>query len=185
LHQLLLRLGPANLTLQTETPMIGDTQTVADMHVRKVGRSACLASAPVSAVAQALPACCSAGSPGVLLSSCRAACAAQQPGTHLPARPPARPPQAKLAEHADAFIAIPGGLGTLEELLEVMTWQQLGFHGQWHAGWRPAAECCLRAPPHLPRQPVLQLQPGPAPPAPQTSRLACSTPTASSTPCSS
>ena len=29
---------------------------------------------------------------------------------------------------ADAFIALPGGLGTLEELLEVGTWAQLGFH---------------------------------------------------------
>jgi hypothetical protein len=35
-----------------------------------------------------------------------------------------------MARHADAFIAMPGGLGTLEELLEVLTWQQLGFHGQ-------------------------------------------------------
>lgn len=33
-----------------------------------------------------------------------------------------------MAQHADAFIALPGGFGTLEELLEVITWQQLGFH---------------------------------------------------------
>jgi hypothetical protein len=31
-----------------------------------------------------------------------------------------------MARAADGFIAMPGGLGTLEELLEVMTWQQLG-----------------------------------------------------------
>ncbi len=33
-----------------------------------------------------------------------------------------------MAESADAFVALPGGLGTLEELFEVWTWQHLGFH---------------------------------------------------------
>lgn len=33
-----------------------------------------------------------------------------------------------MAEHADAFLALPGGLGTLEELFEVWTWRQLGYH---------------------------------------------------------
>jgi hypothetical protein len=36
--------------------------------------------------------------------------------------------KAKMAELADAFIALPGGLGTLEELFEMWTWGQLGFH---------------------------------------------------------
>jgi len=31
-------------------------------------------------------------------------------------------------ELADAFIALPGGVGTLEELFEVFTWAQLGIH---------------------------------------------------------
>jgi len=31
-------------------------------------------------------------------------------------------------QNADAFIALPGGFGTFEELLEVITWQQLGIH---------------------------------------------------------
>lgn len=31
-------------------------------------------------------------------------------------------------EHADAFVALPGGLGTLEELVEQLTWAQLGRH---------------------------------------------------------
>ena len=31
-------------------------------------------------------------------------------------------------EHADAFVALPGGIGTLEELVEQLTWQQLGRH---------------------------------------------------------
>lgn len=33
-----------------------------------------------------------------------------------------------MAEHADAFIALPGGIGTLEEFFEVWTWRQLGYH---------------------------------------------------------
>jgi uncharacterized protein (TIGR00730 family) len=31
-------------------------------------------------------------------------------------------------DHADAFVALPGGVGTLEELVEQMTWAQLGRH---------------------------------------------------------
>ncbi|CAD5374721.1 Cytokinin riboside 5'-monophosphate phosphoribohydrolase [Rubrivivax sp. A210] len=33
-----------------------------------------------------------------------------------------------MAERADAFVALPGGIGTLEELYEVWTWRQLGYH---------------------------------------------------------
>jgi uncharacterized protein (TIGR00730 family) len=33
-----------------------------------------------------------------------------------------------MAERADAFLALPGGIGTFEELLEVWTWRQLGYH---------------------------------------------------------
>ncbi|MCY7316983.1 MAG: TIGR00730 family Rossman fold protein [Rubrivivax sp.] len=33
-----------------------------------------------------------------------------------------------MAERADLFIALPGGIGTLEELYEVWTWRQLGYH---------------------------------------------------------
>ncbi|KAH6557075.1 hypothetical protein KP509_1Z136400 [Ceratopteris richardii] len=36
--------------------------------------------------------------------------------------------KAEMARHADAFIALPGGYGTLEELLEMTTWSQLGIH---------------------------------------------------------
>jgi uncharacterized protein (TIGR00730 family) len=36
--------------------------------------------------------------------------------------------KAKMEELADAFIALPGGYGTLEELFEVVTWAQLGLH---------------------------------------------------------
>ncbi|CDY62895.1 BnaAnng18400D [Brassica napus] len=36
--------------------------------------------------------------------------------------------KAEMAKNSDAFIALPGGYGTLEELLEVITWAQLGIH---------------------------------------------------------
>jgi len=35
-----------------------------------------------------------------------------------------------MAELSDAFVAMPGGAGTLEELFEVFTWAQLGYHGK-------------------------------------------------------
>ncbi|MBM4208452.1 MAG: TIGR00730 family Rossman fold protein [Gammaproteobacteria bacterium] len=34
----------------------------------------------------------------------------------------------RMTELADGFIALPGGIGTLEELFEIWTWAQLGFH---------------------------------------------------------
>jgi len=36
--------------------------------------------------------------------------------------------KAMMAQRSDAFIALPGGLGTMEELFEVMTWRLLGLH---------------------------------------------------------
>lgn len=36
--------------------------------------------------------------------------------------------KAKMNELADGFIVLPGGLGTLEELFEMLTWSQLGLH---------------------------------------------------------
>jgi hypothetical protein len=38
--------------------------------------------------------------------------------------------KARMAELADAFIALPGGIGTLEELFEIFTWAQLGIHAK-------------------------------------------------------
>lgn len=38
--------------------------------------------------------------------------------------------KARMAELADGFIALPGGLGTFEELFEILTWAQLGFHSK-------------------------------------------------------
>jgi len=36
----------------------------------------------------------------------------------------------RMSEEADAFLALPGGLGTLEELAEIVTWAQLGIHSK-------------------------------------------------------
>jgi uncharacterized protein (TIGR00730 family) len=36
--------------------------------------------------------------------------------------------KAMMADLADGFIALPGGWGTLEEIFEILTWAQLGFH---------------------------------------------------------
>ncbi len=36
--------------------------------------------------------------------------------------------KALMADLSDAFVAVPGGIGTLEELIEVYTWSQLGIH---------------------------------------------------------
>lgn len=38
--------------------------------------------------------------------------------------------KAKMADLSDAFIALPGGVGTLEEIFEVWTWGQLGYHSK-------------------------------------------------------
>ena len=35
-----------------------------------------------------------------------------------------------MADRADAFVALPGGFGTLDELMEIMTWAQLGIHAK-------------------------------------------------------
>jgi uncharacterized protein (TIGR00730 family) len=36
--------------------------------------------------------------------------------------------KARMVALADAFVALPGGFGTLDELFEVLTWQQIGYH---------------------------------------------------------
>jgi predicted Rossmann-fold nucleotide-binding protein len=38
--------------------------------------------------------------------------------------------KALMAELSDGFVALPGGLGTFEEIFEIVTWAQLGLHGK-------------------------------------------------------
>ena len=38
--------------------------------------------------------------------------------------------KARMADLADGFVALPGGLGTLDELFEILTWAQLGLHAK-------------------------------------------------------
>lgn len=38
--------------------------------------------------------------------------------------------KAMMAERADAFLVLPGGIGTFEEFFEVWTWRQLGYHNK-------------------------------------------------------
>lgn len=38
--------------------------------------------------------------------------------------------KAKMADLSDGFVALPGGWGTIEEIFEVLTWGQLGFHSK-------------------------------------------------------
>jgi len=38
--------------------------------------------------------------------------------------------KAKMAELSDAFIALPGGFGTMDEMMEMITWNQLGFQAK-------------------------------------------------------
>ena len=66
----------------------------------------------------------------------RAARGARRPGdahaglTALELVPTMHERKARMAELADAFLALPGGYGTLDELLEAVTWAQLGLHAK-------------------------------------------------------
>ncbi len=59
--------------------------------------------------------------------------------------------KAMMAERADAFLALPGGLGTLEEIFEVWTWRVIGYHrkpvGFLDVGWLLDAVAGRRTPP--------------------------------------
>ena len=58
--------------------------------------------------------------------------------------------KAMMAEYADAFLCLPGGLGTLEEIIEVWSWRQIGFNddpvGFLNVGgfWTPLLEALER-----------------------------------------
>jgi uncharacterized protein (TIGR00730 family) len=67
---------------------------------------------------------------GVIPAGLFAAEVAHRGLTRLEVVPSMHQRKARMAELADGFAALPGGLGTLEELFEVLTWQQLGLHGK-------------------------------------------------------
>jgi uncharacterized protein (TIGR00730 family) len=50
--------------------------------------------------------------------------------TRLDTVPDMHARKARMAELADAFVALPGGLGTLDELFEILTWKQLRLHAK-------------------------------------------------------
>ncbi len=65
---------------------------------------------------------------GVIPESLYTAEVAHQKLTSLEVVPDMHARKARMASLADAFIALPGGIGTFEELFEVWTWAQLGYH---------------------------------------------------------
>ena len=50
--------------------------------------------------------------------------------TRLEMAPTIHERKARMAELADAFLVLPGGYGTLDELMEAVTWAQLGLHAK-------------------------------------------------------
>lgn len=52
----------------------------------------------------------------------------REPGVELHVVETMHERKARMTERADAFLVLPGGLGTLEELFEVWTWRTLGLH---------------------------------------------------------
>lgn len=51
-----------------------------------------------------------------------------QPGVEMEVVPDMHARKSRMYELSDGFIALPGGIGTLEELFEVWTWNQIGYH---------------------------------------------------------
>lgn len=67
---------------------------------------------------------------GIIPESLFNAEVAHQGLTALEVVPDMHARKARMATLADAFIALPGGIGTFEELFEVWTWAQLGYHNK-------------------------------------------------------
>ena len=53
-----------------------------------------------------------------------------QPGVDLEVVPDMHVRKSRMYELSDAFIALPGGIGTMDELFEAWTWNQLGYHSR-------------------------------------------------------
>jgi len=65
---------------------------------------------------------------GVIPTNLRTIELAHQGCTEMIATPSMHARKEKMFQLADGFIALPGGIGTLEETIEVITWRQLRFH---------------------------------------------------------
>ena len=66
-----------------------------------------------------------------ILPECLAAQEVAQPGlTKLTVTPTLRARKAAMFDRSDAVVVLPGGIGTLDELFEVMTWKNLGLHAK-------------------------------------------------------
>ena len=65
---------------------------------------------------------------GVIPSGLKTAEIAHADCTELVVTPSMHARKEKMFELADGFLALPGGIGTLEEVIEVITWRQLRFH---------------------------------------------------------
>ena len=67
---------------------------------------------------------------GVIIPSMNTESLAQDNLARMEVEPTMHARKARMHVLADAFIALPGGFGTLDELFETLTWKQIGEHGK-------------------------------------------------------
>ncbi len=67
---------------------------------------------------------------GVIIPSMNTEALAQEGLARMEVEPSMHARKARMHVLADAFIALPGGFGTLDELFETLTWKQIGEHGK-------------------------------------------------------
>ncbi len=67
---------------------------------------------------------------GVIIPSMNTEALAQENLARMEVEPSMHARKARMHELADAFIALPGGFGTLDELFETLTWKQIGEHSK-------------------------------------------------------
>ena len=67
---------------------------------------------------------------GVIIPSMNTESLAQEGLARMEVEPSMHARKARMHELSDAFISLPGGFGTLDELFETLTWKQIGEHGK-------------------------------------------------------
>ncbi len=67
---------------------------------------------------------------GVIIPSMNTTALAKEGLARMEVEPSMHARKARMHELSDAFIALPGGFGTLDELFETLTWKQIGEHGK-------------------------------------------------------